>query len=276
MSELIDGDDGLPLENDVGDWAVDKYRVLVRYLNLQAGPRSGFLGPDKGQACYIDLFCGPGRASIKNSGRYVDGSPVVAWRASVKEDAPFSALYIADKDAVRREACAERLRRLNAPVIVVGGDAAMAARWIAEHVPSYGLHFAFLDPYSLGELRFEILKTLASVRRMDIMVHLSAMDLFRNLDRNIARERREFDAFAPGYHEHVSVKLPRAEMRRAVIEYWKGLVSGLRMDAGTEMHRVQNLKNRDLYWLLLLSKHELARKFWKIALKSEPQRSLDL
>jgi len=274
MSELVDGDDGLPADQ-VGAWVADKHRILKAYLDYQAHARVNFLGPRRGGAAYIDVFCGPGRSRIRNTNTFVDGSPVVAWKASVDQQAPFTKLYIADKDTVRRDVCAERLRRLNAPVVVVDGEALEAARSIAEWVDQsglHGLHFAFVDPYSLGALRLELLKTLSQIQRIDLLVHLSAMDLFRNLDVELAGERAEFDAFAPGWRDNVPDGLPMADQRRAAIDYWKHRIDEMGMAASSEMHAIRNSQNRDLYWLLMLSRHQLAQKFWKIALNQEPQR----
>jgi three-Cys-motif partner protein len=269
MGELVPGDDDLPAEGDVGPWVKDKHRALREYLRYHAAPRAKFT-----HRAYIDVFCGPGRAKLRDSGQFVPGSPVIAWNGSVEDKAPFSALYIADSDPVRRTACAERLRRLGAPVIEVEGDAITAAAAIVAQLDPYGLHFAFVDPYSLGELRIELLRTLARVQRMDLMVHLSAMDLFRNFDRNLAGERREFDAFAPGWQQQVAKRLSKDERRRAAIDYWKTLVDAMGLDAQAEMKAVKNSVNRDLYWLLVLSRHPLAEKFWKIVLESDPQRRL--
>lgn len=47
------------------------------------------------------------------------------------------------------------------------------------------------------------------------------------------------------------------------------------MVPSTEMHVVKNSMNRALYWLIMLSRHKLAQKFWKIALKSEPQKGFE-
>src|SRR5690242_11413802 len=206
MSELVPGDDGLPVEDDVGDWVHEKHRVLRAYLELHAVARVGF---GSRRNAYIDAFCGPGRARMRDGDRYVEGSPVIAWKSSLETNAPFAELYIADSDQRRRAACAERLRQLNAPVIEVPGDAAEAARAIAARLDPYGLHCTFVDPYRLGELRLEFLRALAGVRRMDVLVHLSSMDLFRDFEFNYSGERREFDSFAPGWRSKLPPGLPR-------------------------------------------------------------------
>jgi len=274
VGALIEAEDGLPAEADVGEWADEKHRALREYTNLHSAARKSFATRSN---AYLDLFSGPGRARVRESLRYIDGSPIVAWKASLDKGAAFKAVYISDESEERRSACKERLRRLNAPVTEIPGTAADAARTIVPRLDPYGLHLAFLDPYNLGELRFDILQTLSQVKRMDILVHLSAMDLFRNLDRNAVGKVKEFDAFAPGWRDHVSLELPRDELRRALIAYWKTLVDSLGMNTSLEeMHAVKNRQNRELYWLLLLERNDLAKKFWKIVRKtSSPQQGFE-
>lgn len=108
------------------------------------------------------------------------------------------------------------------------------------------------------------------------MVHLSAMDLFRNFEKNVAGEHRALDTFAPGWRERLRPNMTRDEQRIAAVEHWKTLVDQMGMETSPEMKQIRNTVNRDLYWLLLIARHDLAQKFFKIALKSsEPQRGFD-
>jgi len=180
MSALVEGDDGLPAE-EVGAWTKEKHERLRRYLDISRAARNKFLtGPSK-SATFIDLFCGPGRGRVKETGEWIDGSAVAAWKISQENGAPFSKIYVADIDIERRAASAERLRRLKAPIHELTGSAADAALKVATITNRFGLHVAFLDPFSLGALHFEIIKSLARLKRMDMLIHVSAMDLQRNL-----------------------------------------------------------------------------------------------
>jgi three-Cys-motif partner protein len=271
VGELIAGDDGLAVE-EVGDWVGEKHRVLRTYLDLHGAVRKGY---STRRNAYIDVFCGPGRAKVRGTTRYVRGSPVVAWTSSVECGAPFSEVYIADEDDERLALCVERLQRLNAPVISIAGNAVAAAKSIVPRLDPLGLHAAFIDPYSLGELRLELLSELAKLRRMDMLVHVSAQDLFRNLEKNIAGEQRQFDAFAPGWQSHVPRDGTREDQRKAVFEYWKTLVDKLGMATSVRMEQIRNRQNRDLYWLLLIARHDLAQKFFAIVLDTKQQRGFD-
>ena len=112
---------------------------------------------------------------------------------------------------------------------------------------------------------------------MDILVLISAMDLFRNIDQQSTDEAGEFDEFAPAWREHVPIGLPQTERRATVMRYWAWRVRmELPLNSSSDMHPVTNSVNRLIYWLLLLHRHKLAEKFWKIVLKGRPQRTQEM
>ena len=273
MGKLTDSDDGLPAE-EVGPWAKEKQELLGRYVDISRGARSKFIGPFKAGATYIDLFCGPGRSKIKDTSEFIDGSCVTAWRKSVESNAPFSQVFISDKDEDRLALATERLQRLNAPVHPIPGPAVAAAEVILKRLEPHGLHFAFVDPFSLGALNFSIFATLSRRKRMDILVHLSKMDLQRNLDENIGSETSSFDNFAPGWKTIVDVDQAQRGIRTEIVEHWKDLVSKLGTEASPEMRLLKGDQGQHLYWLLLLANHDLAHKFWKAAANIERQGEL--
>lgn len=148
MGKLVPGSDGLPAE-EVGKWVEEKHFFVTEYIKLSHGARLQFIGPRHAGAAYIDLFCGPGQGRIKGTKQYVDGAAVAAWNTAKERGSPFTAMYIADRDEVRRDHCATRLRKLGAPVFEIRGSALEAATELLTMLPAQGLHFAFLDPYSL-------------------------------------------------------------------------------------------------------------------------------
>jgi three-Cys-motif partner protein len=74
--------DGL-LVDEVGSWALEKYRRLALYDTLFAGGMKRRWDV----RVYLDLFCGPGRASIRGTGQLVDTSPLIALGVPVRFDA---------------------------------------------------------------------------------------------------------------------------------------------------------------------------------------------
>ncbi len=273
MGSLIDGDDGLPA-TEVGEWAKEKHEYLRRYLNISSAVRTKFLTGRSKSATFIDLFCGPGRAKVKETGEWIDGSAVAAWKISQEGGAPFSEIYVADIDETNRKASAERLRRRGAPVRELPGSAIDAAAATVREVNPHGLHFAFVDPFNLGDLDFRIIQSLASLKRIDMLIHISKMDHQRNLGINLTSEESAFDSFVPGWRDRIDLNHSQQEIRRLVVEYWRDKVADLGIGPSTEMKLIKGSRNQHLYWLLLVAKNDLALKFWKVAADTEGQGKL--
>ena len=273
MGPLIEGDDGLPA-TEVGAWAKQKHEFLRRYVDISSGVRKKFLNGRSESATFIDLFCGPGRARIKDTDEWIDGSAIAAWKISQESGSAFSELFVADIDDASRAATAARLKQLGAPVRELSGSAVHAALAAAQTVNPHGLHFSFIDPFSLGTLDFRILESLASLKRIDMLIHVSKMDHQRNLGTNITSEESAFDAFVPGWRDKIDLNHPQQEIRRLVVEYWREKVAELGIGPSTEMRLIKGSRNQHLYWLLLAAKNELAHKFWKSAADTDPQGRL--
>jgi three-Cys-motif partner protein len=141
-------------------------------------------------------------------------------------------------------------------------------------VSHYGLHFAFIDPYSLGALDFDIIKRLAKLKRIDMMIHLSIMDLQRNLMVNLKADESTFDTFAPGWRGAVDTAGSQPVVRQRVIQYWRDQVASLGVWPSTEQRLISGERNQPLYYLLLAAGHELPHKFWATAVNPEGQKEL--
>jgi three-Cys-motif partner protein len=273
---LVQGDDGWPAE-EVGSWVREKHTYLSRYLDSSRGARGKYLGPDKSGATFLDLISSCGRAKIRDTSEFVDGSAVAAWRISVQGRAPFTKVHIADIEDARRSACAHRLRVLGAPVNELRGVAVDAAVEYVKNVDVGGLHFAFLDPHSLGALDFRMIETLSRLRHIDMLIHVSVMDLQRNLGTQLALpedEAAEFDAFAPGWRRKVETRGSQQEIRRRVLKYWTGLVVGLGMRPFSHTRLIKGSHGQRLYWLMLASRHPLAEKLWRSIGRADGQGEL--
>lgn len=270
---LIDGDDGLPAD-EVGAWAKEKHTYLRRYLDISKAARKKYIGDRKGGAVYFDLFCGAGRSRIRNSNEWIDGGAVAAWKTSLESNAPFTDIYISDLDEEKLNVCTERLRKLGATVHPIHASASDAVERMVSSVSGYGLHFAFIDPYNLEALDFKVISTLSSLKRIDLLIHLSAMDLQRNLSVNLNAVDSAFDIFAPGWREEVNTTANQQEIRRRVVEYWRGKVANLGVWPSIDQKLITGEKNQPLYWLLLAARHELPHRFWTTAANIEGQGTL--
>lgn len=259
------GDDGL-IADDIGPWALEKHKYLCRYIDISRATRKKYLPPQgQGGSAFFDLFCGTGRSWVRDTGQWVDGSAMAAWKTSVQGDAPFSEVYISDVDPEALSACEARLRAAGAPVIALNLNATLAAEEMARRVSGFGLYLAFIDPYSL-ELDFKIIELLSKLKRVDMMIHINQMDLQRNLLENIRQESSRIDRFAPGWRDQVNLLAPQRAINEDVIRYWRGCVANLGKWPSAEQKLITASKNQPLYWLLLAAQHDLAHRFWSDAL----------
>ena len=93
----IDPDDGLPVF-EAGGWAVDKHDCLRKFLGISAYARKKFLGPERSGASYIELFAGPGRLWNKDTGKFIDGSPLIAHAEVSRTQSIFTTMHMGDAE----------------------------------------------------------------------------------------------------------------------------------------------------------------------------------
>ena len=110
--------DGL-IVDEVGPWAEDKHLRLKRYIDLARGARSKFIPPTgSGGASYIELFSGPGRSLIRGTSQYIDGSPLVAYKAAHTSKVRFSEIYLNDLDPEKADAVDKRIKAIGGAATV--------------------------------------------------------------------------------------------------------------------------------------------------------------
>jgi len=175
--DLVIGDDGLPL-TEVGAWTLKKHERLIAYVNIARAVRQKFA---KTETTYIELFSGPGRSIIKQDGRIIEGSPILAARTAKDQRVPFRDIHLADFEPSYVDAVRKRLPPNVGNIHSYVGAAETTVNRIASSLNPDGLHFAFLDPFKLDPLPFSIIATLANFKRMDMLIHVSIHDLQRNL-----------------------------------------------------------------------------------------------
>jgi three-Cys-motif partner protein len=268
-------EDGLPREI-VGAWVAEKHARVRKYVDISRGPRAGFVGSGKAGASFIDLYAGPGRARIKSEKAGIDGSPLVAWHASVDSRAPFTQVHVADAHGALVGAAEIRLQRVGAPVHAEAGPATETVDRVLSKLNRHGLHVALLDPFNLEALPFAIIRKLAAIDRMDIIIHVSGLDLQRNLREYIAQEESALDAFAPRWREHVNQNRPQHAVRAGILEHWKRLIAAEGMTTARTLEKVRGPNRQPLYWLAFAARHPLALEFWEKIVNVGPERQLHL
>jgi three-Cys-motif partner protein len=94
-----------------------------------------------------------------------------------------------------------------------------------------------------------------------MLIHVSAQDLQRNLDRYSASADSPLDSFAPGWRDFVDLKQGRSATRAAYIRYWLSKIEALGFPPG-RFELISGSKKQRLYWLVLISRHRRAGEFW--------------
>jgi three-Cys-motif partner protein len=254
-------DDDSLMVSEVGEWTLEKHARLKRYIDISRAVRRKFVR--RAGATYIDLFCGPGKSTIRETGEAIRGSPVVAVATANEGQTPFTDVFLADSDEVAVRAAADRVRSLGASVHAEVGPAKETVKKVVAGLDQYALHFAFLDPFNLDPLPFSVIEELAHMKRMDMLIHVSIQDLQRNLRRYMEEDDGVLDHFAPGWRQRVDVRSTDRIVRTEIFRHWLNLIRGLDMEPSEGIERVSGSKNQPLYWLVFVSRHERAKDFWE-------------
>jgi three-Cys-motif partner protein len=212
-------------------------------------------------AAYVELFSGPGRSQLEDTGEFIDGSPLVAFKAARHSRTDFSDLHFNDIDQENTNALAKRISQLGSAANYYSEPAGIAVGRIAYALNPAGLHFAFLDPYNLENLPFSIIQRLAKFPRMDMLIHVSIFDLQRNLRRYLD-DGRVLDAFMPGWRGSVDINRNDQAVRAALLHHWLGLIRGLGKSPAEGIELVSATRGQRLYWLVFISGHQLGLKLW--------------
>lgn len=253
-------DDGLPMVV-VGAWAKEKHERLRRYIDISRAARRKFVeGP--GGASYIDLYCCSGRAIIRDSEERIDGSPLVAFKCARDCGVPFSQFYIADASEDLCGAAQRRILRSGGAPHAEVGSAEETVRRIVGRLNPHGLHFAFLDPFNLQDLPFSVIEALAPLKRIDMLIHVSAQDLQRNLRSYVKQADTRLERFAPGWRNAVDLEQGQQAIRAAILAYWDAKVAALGLRTARAELVSGPTKNQRLYWLIFVSRNEFPKGLW--------------
>jgi len=236
----------------VGVWSEAKHYYLKRYL----GTFTKAMRKKWKNICFIDLFAGPGKCRVRNTGQEIEGSPLIALNIRY----PFSKYFFVDLSEEAIEGLTLRLQNhqhYNA-VTIKQGDANEQVQCIINNIPEKSLSIAFIDPTGL-HFKFPSLKKLTT-RRIDLIYTFpTGMALSRNIAKFLKSTHCVLDDVI-GDKEWRQYKT-----ERGIIKYFKGRLQSLgyvAVKSGDEIPIRSADKKLPLYSLLFASKHKLGHKFW--------------
>lgn len=247
-----------PHQKGVGRWVPEqKHKLLWDYLS--ASQHAWRRWPHR---VLIDPFCGPGRVQVEGERETRDGGAVLAWRRLYELGVPFTSCLVGDLDGERVRACAKRLTALGAKGIVsFEGAAVQTVPEMVKAVPTGALCMAFIDPYNLALLSFEMLEQLARLK-IDLAIHFSTQDLLRNVDMELDPERARFDEVLPGWRDNIIFQASKDRLPAAFFSTWVAAVKSLGFSHAKEMPLITNNSGHGLYRMVFFARHDLPIRLW--------------
>ncbi len=262
--------DGLKT-HEVGVWAQEKYRYVGMYAEMFAtGMKNSW-----DRRVYLDLFSGPGFVKVRNTGRVLLGSPLVALSLPDL----FDAYVFSDENSESLSALQQRARRfhLQERCSFVAGDVNDKVEDITRIIPGDALQktlsFCFLDPYKLN-IRFETVSALARGRNIDFLILLALhVDANRNLQTYIRDESSTIAEFLGDFEwrdkwrEGEKSGTTFVEFLAASYSDRMAQIGYIPMGLGKMVKIRTDQRNLPLYYLAFFSRHQKGLVFWKEVLK---------
>lgn len=259
-----------PSDEGVGEWVPNmKHTLLAKYIGAASATMNKWQ-----ERVFIDPFCGPGRIQVKGEADTRDGGSLVAFRQALKMRTSYTKVFIGDLNAESLAANDARLSALGAPVRTFAGKAEDTVHRMVRLVPKKALCLAYIDPYNLSLLNFDMIRALAALPNIDFAVHFSTMDLARNVEMESDEKRFRFDEVAPGWKNELA-GVSKSGMRVAFLNYWTKLVCSLGFQFSKEMPLVNNHSGQEIYRLVFFARHDLPIRLWSDVAKDKDQRGFD-
>ena len=263
-------DDGL-VTNPIGPWAEEKYRYVGMYAEMFAtGMKNKWP-----RRLYLDLFSGPGYSRVRDTGRVVLGSPMIAL--SLPD--PFDEYVFSDESPEALDALRIRVAGLDQqlPVTYIPGDANVAVARIVTVVsatPSKStLSFCFLDPYKLN-IHFQTVERIAEGRAVDFLILLALyIDANRNIQWYVGDDNPTIDLFLGDRTWRPRWKTAE-RAGDSIVKFLANEYSARMGQIGyltmtlEDMVKVSTRDKRlPLYYLAFFSKHAKGLEFWRAVRK---------
>ncbi|MER3499435.1 MAG: hypothetical protein C4308_12785 [Chitinophagaceae bacterium] len=231
-----------------------------------------------GKLVYIDLFAGAGFAKIKETGRILKSSALIALSTSHK----FDKYILCEEDEGKLFALKTRIERdfPNVNVEYVLGDSNKNVNKIISLIPRENcLRFCFVDPFSLN-LRFETIERLSRVGKIDFLILLALlMDANRNFSFYMQKNSKKIEEFIkdPNWRKPFETgELGPKDFIRYLSDKYDFNMKNLGYVKPVEKHLVKiEDKNIPLYYLAFYSKNPRGNDFFqKVEKPISPQQKL--
>jgi three-Cys-motif partner protein len=255
--------DGLPARES-GAWVLDKKVLVEKYLGIFT---KGVANNWAGKLAYVDLFSGPGKNVIRDTGEEVDGSPLLALKCD------FGRYLFVDVPEVLATL---RMRLRDHPkfprISFVEGDCNLVIDEVLRQLPVDHLTLAFIDPTGL-QIRFETIRRLVQYRKVDLLMTIQfGMGIQLNLPQYIKTEGEALTGFLgnTAWRKDVEGVATFNQAGRLILDRYMAQLRTLDYLDTKDREIVRNDQNTPLYYIIMASRHKLGEKFWQEVTKIAP------
>ena len=265
----LEVDDGLILP-EVGSWASEKHRKIGYYASIF----SASMQARWDCRLFIELFSGAGKAKLKDTGKVVLGSPLVALGIQPAFDKYIFCELGNEESAALRKRIENHYPHLDTKVLQA--DANLNIDEVLNQLPRFGpsykgLTLCFVDPFNAGNLHFSTIRKLAAALYIDFIVLIpSYMDIKRNchnytkpncsiLDNFLGTDswRNEWKSQTSPYSDFGIFIADKFGKQMATLDYH------YESPEDYEIVRMSQDRSLFLYHLGFFSRNKLGVKFWR-------------
>lgn len=239
----------------------EKHNLFKKFLDIVSNAMQ-----NKWPLVYVDLYSSNGKCVIRDTNEEINGSPLIALEYSYQK-------YIfndLEKDKIDelRQRIKKQFPDKESRCYFYSVDANSLFQELQKDriIPDRHLITVFSDPNDLAP-DYSTIKYISDNFRADILFHFSyGMDLKRNLLTYENSELSKLDGFIGDLGWRALSELNEPKVTKY---YFKKLLElgYIGFSDNPDSRSVKNSKGSILYYFLLLSKHPLAKKFYKAAMK---------
>lgn len=250
QSKLVSEVDGLVIRKS-GPWIKRKYYYLTRYLQIfSVGMKK------KWDLVFIDLFAGPGRCIIEETGEEEEGSALKALQYN------FTKYIFVEQDRGCLDALKTRCEKSpkHQQITFIEKDCNNAVDDILKELSPKQLVLIFADPTKIN-IQFETLQRLTYGRGADLLINVqSGMDIKRNFN----LYRRQGDSSTLGLFLGGNVPWDEIKESKDAVAVFKKRIRALGYST-VEFKDIEvtNTKKAPMYFLFFASKNPKGIAFWK-------------
>lgn len=214
---------------------------------------------------YIDLFCGPGKCVVEETGEEFSGSALVA--ATVPD--PFTHYFFGDLSATSLSALKKRLDvlGLKASIWTEAGDANVLAPRVHKILPGgRSLDLAVIDPWG-WEFSFDSIRRLTEGRQMDLILMFSDGNIRRFWQNDAVLDKFAGFVGGRGFADRLrrDMETRNPQVIRNVLNYFRENLLTIGYEYVDDHTAMTNSKNRVQYHLVFASRHQKGLEFWQKA-----------